>query len=64
MSEPKDRLDEFLSDPMIQLVMARDRVRPQEVRLLLERAHARSAKRDIPPAHVIAEACRNRGLCA
>ena len=34
-------LDELLSDPMIKLVMASDRVHPDEVRLLLERARAR-----------------------
>ncbi len=62
MIEAGTTLDELLGDPIIQLVMARDRVRPQDVRLLMERAGARGAA--IPPAHVIAETCRNRGLCA
>lgn len=38
MSESINTLDELLNDPMIQLVMARDRVRPAELRLLLEKA--------------------------
>ena len=37
MSESINTLDELLNDPMVQLVMARDRVRPAELRLLLER---------------------------
>ena len=62
MTKDVTALDELLSDPMIQLVMARDRVRPEELRLLLlERV--RSAEPSLPP-HVIAETCRLRRLCA
>ena len=43
MIEGKSPLDELLSDPMIQLVMARDRVRPEDVRMLLERDRKRAA---------------------
>ncbi|WP_292476808.1 hypothetical protein [Mesorhizobium sp.] len=41
MSESSNPLDELLNDPMIQLVMERDRVRPAELRLLLEKARDR-----------------------
>jgi hypothetical protein len=58
MSDAKDRLDELLNDPMIQLVMARDNVRPAQIRLLLEQARDRSGEGlVVPPAHVIASKC-------
>lgn len=53
-------LDELLSDPIVQLVMTRDRVRPEELRRLLERA--RRSEQPALPAHVIA-ASDNR-MCA
>ena len=53
-------LDELLNDPMIQLVMARDNVRPEEVRQLMERARQRQPS--LPP-HVIGEGARMRGIC-
>jgi hypothetical protein len=64
MTEGIETLDELLSDPMVQLVMTRDRVEPEEIRLLLKhaRARARSTKRSLPPAHVI-EACRVQRTC-
>jgi hypothetical protein len=60
-------LDELLSDPLVQLVMARDSVRPEELRLMLERDRIRAADTGpdtgpVPPAHVIA-ACEARSLC-
>ncbi len=56
-------LDDLLSDPLVQLVMARDSVRPEEIRLMLERDRVRAADSDaVPPAHVIA-ACGSRSLC-
>ncbi len=56
-------LDELLSDPMVQMVMARDRVRAEDLRDMLERDRARLAdRRMVPPAHVIAS-CRSRSLC-
>lgn len=57
------RLDELLSDPMVQLVMARDSVRPEDLREMIERDSRRVAKqRLVLPAHVIA-ACQSRSLC-
>lgn len=56
-------LDELLSDPMIKLVMARDSVRAEDFREMLERDRKRSATRGVvPPAHVIAT-CQARRLC-
>jgi hypothetical protein len=56
-------LDELLDDPMVQMVMARDSVRPEELRQMHERHRGRAeAKRLVPPAHVIAS-CRLRSLC-
>ena len=68
MSESINTLDELLNDPMIQLVMERDRVRPAELRLLLEKAHARVAVESradhpvLPPAHVVARTCIKQWL--
>jgi hypothetical protein len=65
MTEGRQTLDELLGDPMIQMVMARDRVRPEEVRMLLERV-IRSAVDEpvVPPAHVIARTCQKLWLCS
>lgn len=38
MSKGTNTLEELLNDPVIQLVMARDQVRPEEVRMLLKKA--------------------------
>ena len=63
MIEGKSTLDELLNDPMIQLVMARDRVRPEDVRMLLERDRKRAAERRlVPKAHVIAAVRGGTGL--
>ena len=63
MIEGRSTLDELLSDPMIQLVMARDSVRPEDVRMLLERDRKRAAERQmVPQAHVIA-ACAAERAC-
>ncbi|SFK34449.1 hypothetical protein SAMN04488498_105123 [Mesorhizobium albiziae] len=62
MTDGIQTLDELLSDPMVQLVMARDRVRPEELRLLFKRAERRAVAPSLPPAHVI-EACRAQRLC-
>ena len=43
MSESINTLDELLNDPIIQLVMERDRVRPAEIRMLLEKARHKAA---------------------
>jgi len=51
-------LDELLNDPLVQLVMKRDNVRPEELRRSLERAR----RSPLPPPHVI-EACRQGGIC-
>lgn len=56
-------LDELLNDPMVQMVMARDSVRPEELRGLLERHRTDAIEKGlVPPAHVIA-ACKARSLC-
>jgi hypothetical protein len=60
MNERGETLDELLNDPIVQMVMKRDNVRPEELRRSLERA--RRARRSLLPPHVIADACR-RGLC-
>lgn len=56
-------LDELLSDPMVQMVMARDSVRPEELRRMLERHRTNAIERGfVPPAHVIAS-CQAHNLC-
>ena len=68
MSESINTLDELLNDPMIQLVMERDRVRPAELRMLLERARDRAGydsridQPSVPPAHVVARSCLKQWL--
>ena len=68
MSESINTLDELLNDPMIQLVMARDRVRPAELRLLLEKARDRAGddsridQTSVPPAHIVARSCLKQWL--
>jgi hypothetical protein len=56
-------LDELLDDPMVQMVMARDSVRPDELRQMLEHDRRRAVEKGVlPPAHVIAS-CQARSLC-
>lgn len=56
-------LDELLDDPMVQMVMARDSVQPEELRRSLERHRTDAIEKGlVPPAHVIA-ACQVRNLC-
>jgi hypothetical protein len=64
MTETRDTLDELLSDPLIQLVMKRDRVHPDEVRTLLERARDRAEAAFVPPPHIIAQTSGRQGWCA
>ena len=55
--------DELLDDPMVQMVMARDSVRPEELRRMLERHRLSAAEKQmVPPAHVVAS-CKVRSLC-
>ena len=61
MTDRHTTLDELLNDPLVQLVMARDNVRPEELRRSLERA--RLVPRPSLPPHVIAKACHGE-LCA
>jgi hypothetical protein len=63
MTEGRQTLEELLGDPMIQLVMARDRVRPEDVRMLLERVRPAVDEPVVPPAHVIARTCQKLWLC-
>jgi hypothetical protein len=60
MTEGIRTLDELLSDPVVQMVMARDGVRPQELRWMLERARDRAGNPSLPPAYMVAESCRAR----
>ena len=61
MTDRPDALDELLDDPLVQLVMKRDNVRPEELRRSLERA--RRARRSLLPPYVVAKTCRPGGLC-
>jgi hypothetical protein len=78
MKDTIDTLDELLSDPMIRLVMERDRVQPAALRTLLEEK-VRRAEDDapvspvndrpvndgfVPPAHMMAETCHKLWLCS
>lgn len=57
-------LDELLSDPMVRLVMARDGVRPEELRMSLELARDKAEQRVfVPPPHVIARECSTFRVC-
>ena len=63
MSDRINTLDELLSDPMVLLVMERDRVKPEQVRILLERARRPVVYGPlVPPAHVIAKTCLQQWL--
>lgn len=64
MSERITTLDDLLSDPMVQLVMASDRVHPQEIRRLFERARARDSDQALVPPHMIRPDCPQGHLCA
>jgi hypothetical protein len=64
MTDGINTLDELLNDPMVQLVMARDRVRPEELRRHFERARRRQREPSLPP-HMIAESSRPKNMsCA
>ena len=64
MTEGIQTLDELLSDPMVRLVMARDGVRPDELRMSLERARHRAEQRVfVPPPHMIARECPTFRVC-
>ncbi|TIS78368.1 MAG: hypothetical protein E5W94_09915 [Mesorhizobium sp.] len=73
MEDRINTLDELLSDPMVKLVMERDRVQPAELRSLLEEKVRRDdapvvidrpvTDRFIPPAHMVAESCHKLWLC-
>lgn len=68
MNDSISTLDELLSDPMVLLVMERDRVRPEHVRMLFERVRGRvvndaSVDRPVvPPAHIVAKSCFQQWL--
>lgn len=63
MTKGNTPLDELLSDPMVKLVMARDRVKADELRNMIVAAVCRGDRPELPPAHVI-KACQQAGLCA
>lgn len=56
-------LDELLGDPIVQMVMARDGMRPEDFRKMLERDRRLAEKRMMPPAHVIAAGTRCSLAC-
>ena len=63
MNDSISTLDELLSDPMVLLVMERDRVKPEQVRILLERARRPAVYGPlVPPAHVVAKTCLQQWL--
>ncbi|MFD2057553.1 hypothetical protein ACFSQT_32060 [Mesorhizobium calcicola] len=68
MNDSISTLDELLSDPMVLLVMERAHVRPEQVRMLLERVRNRAddeARADqpvVPPAHMVAKSCFQQWL--
>ncbi|MBB6407482.1 hypothetical protein [Mesorhizobium sangaii] len=63
MNDSISTLDELLSDPMVLLVMERDRVRPEQVRMLLERVRRPSVDEPVvPPAHMVAKSCFQQWL--
>ncbi|RUU29885.1 hypothetical protein [Mesorhizobium sp. M6A.T.Ce.TU.016.01.1.1] len=71
MNDRINTLDELLSDPMIKLVMERDRVQPAALRTLLEEKVRRAEDdaqvnpdRFVPPAHMVAETCHKLWLCS
>lgn len=63
MTEGTPVLDELLNDPMIQMVMARDSVRPEHVRWLLQRVRDRAEDPSLPAAYMIAGGCPSRHAC-
>ncbi len=64
MNDSISTLDELLSDPLVLLVMERDRVRPEQVRMLLEQVRRPAAEEpEVPPAHIIARTCQKLWLC-
>lgn len=72
MNDRINTLDELLSDPMVKLVMERDRVQPAELRTMLEEKVRRAeddapvspvSDRFVPPAHMIAKTCDKLWLC-
>ena len=63
MTKPYTVLDELLDDPMVQLVMKRDRVRPENLRSMIERAQARSES-GVPPAPLPLAGCERPPECA
>lgn len=63
MNDSINTLDELLSDPMVLLVMERDCVKPELVRILLERARRPAVYGPlVPPAHVVAKTCLQQWL--
>lgn len=64
MSERITTLDDLLSDPMVKLVMASDRVHPQEIRILFEQARTRNHDQALVPLHMIRPECKQGHLRA
>jgi len=69
MNDSINTLEELLSDPMVRLVMERDRVQPAELRTLLEKKVLNRAAGEspvnrplMPPVHVVAKTCLQQWL--
>ena len=66
MNDSINTLDELLSDPMVLLVMERDRVQPAELRILFEKVRQRARLINdphVPAAHLVANTCPQHWLC-
>ena len=66
MNDSINTLDELLNDPMVLLVMERDRVQPAELRMLFEKVRERADLINdphVPSAHVVAKTCPQQWLC-
>ncbi len=58
MTKDKQKLDELLSDPIVRLLMARDHVSPEYVRMLVEKAQNNTEQKLAP--HVIDQSYKRR----
>jgi hypothetical protein len=64
MNDSIDTLDELLNDPIVRLVMERDRVEPAEIRMLLEQVRNRAIEEShVPPAHMVPRTRPKPWLC-
>ncbi len=62
VDDTKSALDELLGDPMVQMVMARDGVRPEDLRAALERDRRRYSGQRVVASVRMNPACEASGL--